>query len=169
MAEPNTGCDGRQAMGWIATPPPGASSRWVGRGWWRRILSDSLNGLRKKNIYWWHPFYFIFCVIYPRSSPTRSHFIPPCALHRSRVLSYTSPVAPACFRLVVGWICVIYYEDSPRHKKILMTRSTRLCTLLGYMNELWGSLTTFTTTEVCTETPCLKHPVAQLGLNKLIQ
>ncbi len=37
-----------QAIGWIATPPPGASSRWVGRDSWQRILLDSLNWLRKK-------------------------------------------------------------------------------------------------------------------------
>ena len=36
-------------------------------------------------------------------------FHPPCALHRSRVLSCTSPVSPACFRLVVGCICVVYW------------------------------------------------------------
>jgi len=46
-----------------------------------------------------------------------------------------------------------------------MTRSTCLCTLLGCRNELWGPLSTFTTIEVCSETPCLKHPVAALGLN----
>jgi hypothetical protein len=46
-----------------------------------------------------------------------------------------------------------------------MTRSTCLCTLLGCRNESWGPLSTFTTIEVCSETPCLKHPVAALGLN----
>jgi hypothetical protein len=51
------------------------------------------------------------------------------------------------------------------HKKIVMTRSTCLCTLLGCRNESWGPLSTFTTIEVCSETPCLKHPVAALSLN----
>jgi len=51
------------------------------------------------------------------------------------------------------------------HKTIVMTRSTCLCTLLGCRNESWGPLSTFTTIEVWSETPCLKHPVAALSLN----
>ena len=40
-------------------------------------------------------------------------------------------------------------EDSQVDGNIVMTRCTRLCTLLGQRNESWGSLSTFTTIEVC--------------------
>ena len=61
----------------------------------------------------------------------------------------------------VGW-------RQSKYKKIVMTRSTCLCTLLGCRNESWGPLSTFTAIEVCSETPCLKHPVAAHGLNSYV-
>ncbi len=36
---------------------------------------------------------------------------------------------------------------------------------MGKRIELWGSLSTYITMDVSSETPCLKHPVAKLGLN----
>ncbi len=99
----------RQAsMGLIATAPPGASSRWVGRGRCRRICLHSLNRLRKKLFI--DGIHFILC-LYNLSSIVSNTitFHPPCALRRSRVLSCTSPVAPACFWLVVVCICVVYW------------------------------------------------------------
>jgi len=35
---------------------------------------------------------------------------------------------------------------------------------MGQRNELWGSLSTFTTIDTCSENQCLKHPVAKLDL-----
>jgi hypothetical protein len=63
---------------------------------------------KKKNILLASILFYFLC--HPSSivsNTITSH--PPCALHRSRVLSCTSPVAPACFRLVVGCICVVYW------------------------------------------------------------
>ncbi len=107
MAEPNAGRDGRPCDEW-PPPPPGASSRWVGRGRCRRICLDSLNRMRKKLFI--DGIHYILFFNNPSSIVSNTiTFHPPCALRRSHFLSFTSPVMPACFWLVVACICVIYW------------------------------------------------------------
>ena len=115
MAEQNAGAR-RQAMGLIATPPPGASSRWVGRGRCRRICLHSLNRLRKKIIYW--GIYFILFFISSESIVSKTiNYRPPCVPQRLRVLFYPSPVTPSCFWLVVA--CSLSPGGDARPRRIL--------------------------------------------------
>jgi hypothetical protein len=108
MAERNAGHDGR--LWWINSQPtpPGASSQWVGRGRCRRICLHSLNRLLRKKVFI-DGIHFIFLYNLSLIISNTITFHPPCALHRSRVLSCTSPVAPACFWLVVECNCVVYW------------------------------------------------------------
>ncbi len=85
-------------------PTPGSL---FAMGWSRLMAKDYIRFFKlakKKNIYWWHPFYFIFFVIHPRSSPTRSHFIPP-ALSTGRA-SFRVP--PSSRPRVLGWLSGLF-------------------------------------------------------------
>jgi len=90
-------------------PTPGSL---FAMGWSRSLSKDFIRffkSAKKKNILLMASFLFYF-LCHPSSIVSNTiTFHPPCALHRSRVLSCISPVAPACFRLVVGCICVVYW------------------------------------------------------------
>ena len=90
-------------------PTPGSL---FAMGWSRSLWKDLLRFLKsakKKNYLLMASILNKFLYDPNRSSLKRSHCTPPCAPRRSRVLSCTSPVSPACFRLVVGCICVVYW------------------------------------------------------------
>ncbi len=87
------------AMGW---------SRSMSKDLFRFIKSDE-----KKNYLLMTSILFYFFISSKSIVSNRITFHPPCALHRSRVLSCTSPVAPACFWLVVECNCVVYWAFKP--------------------------------------------------------
>ena len=81
-------------------------------GWLRSLWKDLFRFLKsaKKKNYLLMASILIYFLCHQSSIVSNTiAFHPPCALHRSRVLSCTSPVSPACFRLVVGCICVVYW------------------------------------------------------------
>ena len=49
----------------------------------------------------------------------------------------------------------------PSSDVTIRSRSTQLGSLMGQRNDLWGSLSTYTTIDTCSENQCLKHPVAK--------
>jgi hypothetical protein len=113
MAEPNARPDG-MAIGISGRPTPETSSRWVGRGHLRRVLFNSLNRLRKKNIYWIHLFYIILAPLPTRPPQNDQMHPPPFVPRRSRLISYPSPVAPAYFWLVVASFELVRSHLRPR-------------------------------------------------------
>ncbi len=83
-------------------PTPGSL---FSMGWSRSLSKDLFRFLKsdeKKN-YLLMASILIYFLYHPSLIVSNTiTFHPPCALRRSRVLSCTSPVAPACFWLVVG-------------------------------------------------------------------
>ena len=88
----------------MATPPPGASLRWVGRGRCRRICLDSLNRIRKKLFI--DGIHFILFFNNPSSivSNTITFFIPPALSAGRTSFRVPLPSRPRVF----GWLLRVF-------------------------------------------------------------